>query len=263
MLRHHAGTYPVIGKSVREIINMAFEFDGEKYKKASSHQKEWGKRIISELKLQGDERILDLGCGDGTVTAQLSQCVKNGFVLGIDASKGMIDTADMNFNNEFDLIFSNATLHWIKDHSRLMDNCKRALKKGGLIRFNFAAHGNCIHFFKIIRETMALNRYTQYFNKFEWPWFMPEMDDYTRLVEKCCFSEILVWGENADRYFPDAESMAGWIDQPSLVPFLKYVPQNVKEGFRDRVVSKMLESTGQENGTFFETFRRINVYAVK
>jgi trans-aconitate methyltransferase len=255
MLRHHAGTYPVIGKSVREIINMAFEFDGEKYKKASSHQKEWGKRIISELKLQGDERILDLGCGDGTVTAQLSQCVKNGFVLGIDASKGMIDTAqkryaknhlefklldinDMNFNNEFDLIFSNATLHWIKDHSRLMDNCKRALKKGGLIRFNFAAHGNCIHFFKIIRETMALN-------------------------EKCCFSELLVWGENADRYFPDAESMAGWIDQPSLVPFLKYVPQNVKEGFRDRVVSKMLESTGQENGTFFETFRRINVYAVK
>ena len=45
-----------------------FEFDGEKYKQSSKHQKEWGNRLISELKIKGNEAILDLGCGDGVLT---------------------------------------------------------------------------------------------------------------------------------------------------------------------------------------------------
>ena len=70
-----------------------FEFDGQKYKKASAHQKEWGTRIISELCLTGEETILDLGCGDGVLTKQLADMVPRGKVLGIDASVGMIETA--------------------------------------------------------------------------------------------------------------------------------------------------------------------------
>lgn len=49
-----------------------FEFDGEKYKKASKHQKEWGNSLIGELSLKGYETILDLGCGDGSLTEQLA-----------------------------------------------------------------------------------------------------------------------------------------------------------------------------------------------
>ena len=51
---------------------MAHEFDGLKYEAASGHQKEWGEKLIEELALRGTERILDLGCGDGTLTVQLS-----------------------------------------------------------------------------------------------------------------------------------------------------------------------------------------------
>lgn len=76
--------------------DMAFEFDGEKYKKASSHQKEWGNKIIAEFNFKGDEHILDLGCGDGNLTLQLAEIIPNGFVLGIDASQGMIDSAIKN-----------------------------------------------------------------------------------------------------------------------------------------------------------------------
>ena len=70
-----------------------FEFDGEKYKKASRHQKEWGNSLIAELSLRGNEAILDLGCGDGGLTEELAQAVPEGNVLGIDASAGMIETA--------------------------------------------------------------------------------------------------------------------------------------------------------------------------
>ncbi len=65
---------------------MTFEFDAEKYKAASAHQKEWGRKLISGLNLTGSERVLDLGCGDGGITAQLAECVPDGMVVGIDAS---------------------------------------------------------------------------------------------------------------------------------------------------------------------------------
>jgi ubiquinone/menaquinone biosynthesis C-methylase UbiE len=73
--------------------NGPYEFDGNKYKQASSHQKEWGQKLISETRFAGTENILDLGCGDGTLTSQLAELVPNGRVLGIDASSGMIQTA--------------------------------------------------------------------------------------------------------------------------------------------------------------------------
>ena len=55
-----------------------FEFDGEKYKKASKHQKEWGNDLIAQMRLRGDETILDLGCGDGVLTERLAQSVPGG-----------------------------------------------------------------------------------------------------------------------------------------------------------------------------------------
>ena len=70
-----------------------FEFNGERYAQASRHQKEWGSRLISGLRLRGCESILDLGCGDGALTEKLASLVPDGAVLGIDASQGMIDAA--------------------------------------------------------------------------------------------------------------------------------------------------------------------------
>ncbi len=72
---------------------MTYEFNGEEYAKASAHQKEWGARLIRGLHLEGDERVLDRGCGDGELTAQLALRVPHGSVLGIDAPEGMIAAA--------------------------------------------------------------------------------------------------------------------------------------------------------------------------
>ncbi len=258
---------------------MIHEFDGKKYEKASAHQKEWGTRLISELNLKGPERVLDLGCGDGTLTGELAELLPEGEVLGIDASCGMIDAAspkerdnlhfrrldinDLDFENQFDVVFSNATLHWVKDHQHLLRNVHRALRAGGCLRFNFAGDGNCTNLFAVLREAMAQEEFRCFFSGFEWPWYMPPLDEYHALAKSSGLHDVRVWGENADRYFPDEDAMIRWIDQPSLVPFLVPVAGQMKDSFRSFVMRRMIEETKQEDGRCFETFRRINVSALK
>jgi trans-aconitate methyltransferase len=115
---------------------MTFEFDAQRYQRASAHQQEWGQRLIAELDLQGHERILDVGSGDGSLTHRLAAGVPRGSVLGVDASAQMVaaaqkvqgpnlrfvrtDILDADFLEEFDVVFSSATLHWVKDHVRLL-----------------------------------------------------------------------------------------------------------------------------------------------
>ena len=258
---------------------MPHEFNGDKYQQASSHQKEWGNKIIAEFALRGDEQILDLGCGDGVLTAQLATMVPEGHVLGIDASKSMIGMAKnlsgnnlsfqiqdinyLNYNSHFDLVFSNATLHWVKNHDLLLRNLYRSLCEKGLIRLSFAADGNCSNLIKVLTTAMDLPEFVKYVSGFQWPWYMPELENYENLVKRSSFRKVEVWGENADRYFPDVHAMVNWIDQPSLVPFIKHVSGVKKQAFRDYVVEQMIKLTKQPDGRCFETFRRINVKAWK
>ena len=112
---------------------MAYEFDGKKYAQVSAHQKAWGAKLIEELSFTGGEDVLDLGCGDGTHTAAIADLLPQGRVTGIDSSRGMIAAAgpkerenlhflllnidDIDFENEFDVVYSNAALHWVKDQN--------------------------------------------------------------------------------------------------------------------------------------------------
>ena len=82
-----------------------YEFDGEKYKQASKHQKEWGNNLISQLHLCGNEVVLDLGCGDGVLSEQIAQLVPQGKVIGIDASYGMLQTAKKDRSAKYCTIY--------------------------------------------------------------------------------------------------------------------------------------------------------------
>ena len=258
---------------------MSFGFDGEKYRTASTHQKEWGTKLIAKLDLVGTEHVLDLGSGDGVLTAQIATLVPQGQAVGVDSSRSMIEVAkrhmqpnlrfeliDINelaYEAEFDVVFSNATLHWVKDHHRLLGRLFAALKPGGILRFNFAADGNCSTFNHIVQELMDSDKYIGYFRGFEWPWYMPKLEDYQVLASQFLFRELKVWGENADRLFADAEAMILWINQPSIVPFLPRVPEPEREEFRKEVVDRMVKATQQKDGKCFEMFRRVNLYARK
>lgn len=200
-------------------------------------------------------------------------------MVGIDASRGMIDVArekegenlgfilkdinSLDYVEEFDLIFSNAALHWIKDHNLLLRNVRRALRDGGVIRFNFAGDGNCSSFFKVVREVILKDRFRRYFQEFQWPWHMPSVTEYELTVEQSGLANAKVWGENADRFFQNKDTMLNWVDQPSIVPFISMVAVKDRSEFRDHVAKRMIEETIQEDGRCFETFRRINVVAEK
>jgi trans-aconitate methyltransferase len=259
---------------------MTYEFDANQYKQGSSHQQNWGEKLVAELDLLGDERILDLGCGDGRLTALLARRVPKGSVLGIDASRNMIAAActdhvlsnlefqvqDINtidMKSTFNVIFSNATLHWIKDHNNLWQRVYQALAPAGIVRFNFAGHGNCRTFFEVVRQVMQEPSFSHSFTDFKWPWNMPGVSEYRALVNQFAFSGVKVWEQNADRIFPSAQALIKWIEQPSIVPFLTYLNKTDQQRFHDKVVDYMLHQTQQADGRFFETFRRINVWARK
>ncbi len=109
------------------------KWDAGNYHKNSSIQFEASKRILDELHFKGNENILDIGCGDGKITARISTYGPNGKTLGIDLSPQMIQFAKSNytsetymnlsfekidankikFQNEFDILFSSFALQWV------------------------------------------------------------------------------------------------------------------------------------------------------
>jgi trans-aconitate methyltransferase len=262
---------------------MPHEFDGKKYKKASSHQKGWGNKVIAELKLRGATKVSwTSAAATGADRAVWRRWCRKVPVIGIDASRNMIETAgslaggnlsfrvlDINlldYDNQFDLVFSNAALHWVKDHRRLLENVWRSLRDGGRLRANFAAEGNCPSLMRITKEALALPEYRGLFSGFEWPWYTPEPPAYEALVRQLRFTEVRVWGEDVDHYFPDSDAMIQWVDQPSLVPFLKYIPEAEGKSFRqarNRPKCRGDYAKETEGRCLREAFRRINVAARK
>jgi trans-aconitate methyltransferase len=240
---------------------MSLEFDAWSYQRASAHQQEWGERLIAELALQGHERILDVGSGDGSLTRKLAVAVPRGSVLGVDASGRMVEAAqalqrpnlrfvrmdilDSDFQEEFDVVFSSATAHWIKDHRRLLGVLFRVMKPGGVVRISFAGEGNCSRLIAVIEELMADHAFRTAFSGFVWPWYMPPVESYGNLVRETPFTGARVWGEVADRHFPSVEAMIGWIDQPSLVPFRQHLDGATGEKFREDVPARPMAAASR------------------
>ena len=154
-----------------------------------------------------------------------------------------MDINDMDFQNEFDVIFSNAALHWVRDHRRLLNNSFRALKNGGSLLWDFAGDGNCSNFFAVVRTEMESEEYGRYFEDFEWPWYMLPREDYAEIVAASGFSSCNISEVNRDRFFANADEMIGRIDQPSIMPFIRALPEEVRGKFRGDVVGAMLERT--------------------
>jgi SAM-dependent methyltransferase len=112
-----------------------------------------GSPVLTLLAPQPGERILDLGCGDGALTAKIAAAGAS--ILGVDGSPDMVRAAQalgleaqvmdgqhLTFEAEFDAVFSNAALHWMPDGAAVIAGVFRALKPGGRFVGEFGGHGN-------------------------------------------------------------------------------------------------------------------------
>ena len=119
-------------------------WNSELYQKGHSFVWQYGKELVQLLSPRAGERILDVGCGTGQLTAEIAKTGAE--VVGTDFSPDMITAARLNFpdlrfevadatslpfNNEFDAVFSNAVLHWVGDQLGAVHSIARSLKPGG------------------------------------------------------------------------------------------------------------------------------------
>jgi SAM-dependent methyltransferase len=125
-----------------------------------------GAAVFALLNPKAGERILDLGCGEGSLTERIAAA--GALVVGVDTSEEMvaaarargldarlIDAERLPFEREFDAVFSNAALHWVRDHDALVAGVHRALKPGGRFVAEFGGHGNIAAIQVGIRSVLA------------------------------------------------------------------------------------------------------------
>jgi trans-aconitate 2-methyltransferase len=242
-----------------EDANKIYEWNSSDYAEHSSAQYKWGKELLDLLKLNGDESLLDIGCGDGKITELISKKLSLGKVLGIDSSKDMIrfakqkftndrfpnlsfqtaDACDFLFKNEFDVIYSNAALHWIEDQLCILKNAYNSLKRNGRILFQMGGKGNLNEMFEIIRTTLLNNKWKKYFEGFEFPYFFFGDSEYSEFLSKANF--VIDKIELIPRIMThdNVNGLAGWI-RTTWHPFLNRIPNNLRVDFINDIVNDFL-----------------------
>ncbi len=164
------------------------------------------------------ERILDLGCGEGTLTEKLVEAGCT--VVGVDGAAAMVEAARrrgldarlmdgqrLEFSAEFDAVFSNAALHWMPDPDAVIAGVRRALKPGGRFVAEFGGHGNVATIVEALRAVLARRGIE---GGGMMPWYFPKPEAYAAKLQACGFvvENIALF----PRPTPLPTDMTGWLD---------------------------------------------------
>lgn len=238
-----------------------YQWDAEEYQKSSSAQQKWARELIKKLKLKGNEKILDIGCGDGKITAEIASHLTRGCIRGIDSSREMIELArktfpsldypnldfnvmdfrDINFVNEYNLIFSNAALHWVKDQLPVLERIEKSLKNGGYLLIQQGGRGNAKEILDEADELITQEKWLPYFKDFQFPFGFFTPNEYTEWIKKAKLKPVRVELLHRIMTYKDLEGFKGWI-RTTWLPYTQRVPENLREEFIDTISSRYLES---------------------
>ena len=261
----------------------SYTWNAEDYAKHSSAQQDWARELISKLNLVGHESVLDIGCGDGKITADIAEQLLNGDVLGVDSSTDMIESARKNFpqdrhpnlsfklvdarhlpfEEQFDIVFSNAALHWIKDHNSLISGIKNSLKPKGRILLQMGGKGNAESILSLIDTIIAEKKWSQYFSDFEFPYGFHEPEIYAFWLQEAELVPQRIELIPKDMSYKDKDGLAGWI-RTTWLPYTDRVPVHRKNEFITQLVEKYIEEYPLDSkGNVHVSMIRLEVEATK
>lgn len=240
----------------------------ETYNRNARFVSELGAPVVELLAPQPDERILDLGCGDGALTKKLIDfgCT----VIGVDASQEMASAArqlgidvrvadghDLPFTNEFDAVFSNAALHWMRYPDRVVSGVWRSLKQVGRFAGEMGGIGNVkrLHaaLCKAVTERGIAAETVD-------PWYFPSPDEYQAKLESVGFKVALMELINRPTALP--AGIGGWIESVAHT-FLSVLENHEHEEFIKEIEEEVRPDLCDEHGVWKADYVRLRFLALK
>jgi trans-aconitate 2-methyltransferase len=260
-----------------------YDWNADDYARHSAAQQDWARELIAKLHLQGHENILDIGCGDGKVTAEMAAAVSNGSVLGVDNSDTMIqlaqqkyppgkfpnlafqlaDARSLTFKQKFSIVFSNAALHWVRDHRPVLNGIYKSLVPGGRILLQMGGRGNAACVVGVLEAMQKAARWRSFFKGFEFPYGFHPPDDYQAWLKQAGFHSIRSELIPKDMTHAGQAGFEGWI-RTTWLPYIQRIPEKQRQPFIDELVSEYIQAQPPDkNGNVHVKMIRLEVEAQK
>jgi trans-aconitate methyltransferase len=237
---------------------MSTSWDAKQYQQRHSYVFAYGQAVLDLLAPQKGERILDLGCGSGQLTAAIADAGAS--VVGLDSSPEMLaearahypgiefrlgDAADFALASPVDAVFSNAVLHWVKNAAGAAACIARALKPGGRFVAEFGGHGNIQSIVDAIREVLG---------SVETPWYYPSIGEYANLIEHHGLETRQAWLIDRPTPVEGEDGMEDW---------LAVFARDIVDQPQRRMVAQKLRPANYRDGVWTVDYRRLRIVAHK
>lgn len=237
-----------------------FRWNAKDYAANSATQQGWARELISKLHLRGDESILDIGCGDGKITAEIAGHVPDGSVVGIDSSAEMIalarehsrgaihprlsfqvlDAGQLSFTETFDVVFSNAALHWIRNHKPVIAGIQRCLKPTGRILLQMGGKGNAASILAALDVIISEDQWRPYFSGFTFAFGFYGPEEYVQWMNAAGLKPVRVELIPKVMSYDNREGLAGWI-RTTWMPYLERIPEGRREEFIEALMDTYIK----------------------
>jgi trans-aconitate 2-methyltransferase len=227
------------------------DWDAGTYDRISDPQWTWALEQLQRLDLNGDEVIVDAGCGSGRVTEELLARVPAGRIYAVDVAPSMVahtqerlgdrvttfcqDLVALDLPEPVDVVFSNATFHWIPDHDALFAALHRVLRPGGRLLAQCGGRGNIDSFRRLADEVAAEPAFAAYFADWRGPWNYADAPETAERLRNAGFRDERAWLEPRDVVLEDPRP---FVQTVCLVRHLDPLPPGAAERFVDRVLQR-------------------------
>lgn len=229
-----------------------------------------GQPLIDLLEPKLGDRVLDLGCGTGHLTAQIA--ARGADATGLDSSASMIAQARQNFPRlrfalddarafrfevPFNAVFSNAALHWIPEAEKVIASVRENLAPGGRFVLEMGGEGNIQSLVSALDAVLRKGGF-----RARNPWYFPSAAEYTALLEKHGFEVEALWTFDRPSQLEHPEKgLREWLEMFAGVWF-EGVPRQRRSKIETEIEAR-LRPTLFRDGHWWLDYRRLRLAARK